>query len=92
MTNQILRLLAGLPRAISEEKEAAIKEIFTYRWRDTYSQPDYDFNKIKAADLMAMMNLFGVPIEFFTGTPEQIEAIIKEIIEKAFIGPKILES
>lgn len=89
MTNQILRLFDGLPRAISEEKEAAIKEKFTYRWRDTYSQPDYDFNKIKAADLTAMMSLLGVPIEFFTGTPNEIDAIIKDVIEKAF-SSKIL--
>lgn len=82
MKNQILRLLNDLPRAVSEEKEGKLKESFTFRWRDTFSDADYDPANMKGKDIAVAMTILDVPFEFFTGSEEKIEDLLKRALKK----------
>lgn len=85
--NQILRLLDALPRRISNEIEVLLREEFRGKWFQTWRNPEYNPARIRAADMMRLKVIFQVPDEFFLGTAEEINDIIRtKVVEHQFTG------
>lgn len=82
VSNQILRLLDALPHRISNNIEIKLRETFRGKWFQTWRNPDYDPARIRAADMVKLKQILGVPDEFFLGTKEQIEDCIRRLVIK----------
>lgn len=86
-SNQILRLLDALPRRISNEIEAKLREEFRGKWFQTWRNPEYEPARIRAADMMRLKEILAVPNEFFLGTADEVNDIIRrKVVEHQFTG------
>lgn len=88
--NQILTLLDALPRRISNEIEEQLRETFRGKWFQTWRNPEYDPARIKAADMILLKQILQVPEEFFLGTADEVNDIIRrKVVEHQFTGVTI---
>lgn len=71
-----------MPRALSEEKESKLKELFGFRWRDTFSDEGYNPANMKGKDIKIAMDILQVPLEFFVGDEAKIEELLKNELKK----------